>query len=1025
VDVQQAQVQALARMAFRFPFRRYQSLALSWLEATVGTDADDRRYHMVAPPGSGKTILGLEMIRRFGRPALVLAPTTAIQEQWREQARLFLGEDEPVDGLASTDSARLAPITVLTYQSLSTSARADEPLDALARERWCHELVDASKVADLDEAGERLDRMRANNPDAFRRELARRHRRVKRELLRSGEADIVRFLHDNARALLDRLVAHEVGTIVLDECHHLLDHWAVVVRHLTGRLDAPCIVGLTATLPDPETPQEYENYTALLGDVDFEVPTPAVVKEGELAPYRDLVRFVEPTERESAYLRDIQGEFESALSGLTGDERFLAWLRDAVGVEEPDHWSALLREDPLWAIAAMRVLHALGVPVDERLVVPVEAEEPPTPRDRAEVVARYGLRELKVSPDEDDHARLASLRRALQPFGFLLTERGLRQSRSPGDLVLAYSEAKQEAAAEILEAERAALGERLRAIVVTDFERAGRAVARAGEALVADAGSARHTFRTLIAHPPLRDLDPVLITGSTLWVDADVADALVDKFSSRLQAMGANAACRATLFDGERIAELRGEGPDWSTRTYVRLVTDAFERGITRCLVGTRGLLGEGWDALRLNTLIDLTSVTTAQSVQQLRGRSLRLDPSWPRKVAHNWDVVCVATEFDGGDRDLRRFAARHDHFWGVVPMSRPRALYEEAAAGAGALLAGIGADELGPPPRPRGEIMKGVAHVDPDLAWQLLTRPWKRVRYERVNRRSMRAIGDRDASYELWGVGDPYENADRWAARLDARELTIRTAHTITDTLRSLLRAFRASLLGGALLIAFLVARLSLELWGAGAGADEILATASWVVLVGVVGTLGLNARAGWRILRRLVSEQPSEEIAGDVGRAVLVGLRDAGLVSPTLIPEHVRVAEQPDGTVDVVLQLAPAADAEVFVQALGQVFGPIEDPRYLILRDDRQLSDWGLRWLWRPLRRVVGARAGPSYHAVPDVLGVNRGRAEAYAAAWSEHVGGGELVYTRSEDGWRALLDARATERPTATTWSFRRWS
>ena len=86
-------------------------------------------------------------------------------------------------------------------------------------------------------------------------------------------------------------------------------------------------MGLTATLPDPANQIEYENYTSLLGDVDFEVPTPAVVKEGNLAPYRDLVYFCEPSPREHDYLDEIQKHFEAAVwqvtdtTGLPG----LAW----------------------------------------------------------------------------------------------------------------------------------------------------------------------------------------------------------------------------------------------------------------------------------------------------------------------------------------------------------------------------------------------------------------------------------------------------------------------------------------------------------------------------------------------------------------------------------------------------------------------------------------------------------------------------------------------------------------------------
>ena len=63
------------------------------------------------------------------------------------------------------------------------------------------------------------------------------------------------------------------------------------------------------------------------------------------------------------------------------------------------------------------------------------------------------------------------------------------------------------------------------------------------------------------------------------------------------------------------------------------MITEFFQRGITKCLIGTRGLLGEGWDASRINVLIDLTTVTTSMSINQLRGRSIRLDKLWPEKL--------------------------------------------------------------------------------------------------------------------------------------------------------------------------------------------------------------------------------------------------------------------------------------------------------------------------------------------------------------------------------------------------------
>ena len=96
------------------------------------------------------------------------------------------------------------------------------------------------------------------------------------------------------------------------------------------------------------------------------------------------------------------------------------------------------------------------------------------------------------------------------------------------------------------------------------------------------------------------------------------------------------------------------------------MITEFFQDGLTKCLVGTRGLLGEGWDASRINVLIDMTTVTTSMSINQLRGRSIRLDKKWPEKVANNWDIVCVADEFTRGYDDYQRFKQKHKQLFGV-----------------------------------------------------------------------------------------------------------------------------------------------------------------------------------------------------------------------------------------------------------------------------------------------------------------------------------------------------------------------
>ena len=100
---------------FRHAWRPYQARVLSELDAHL----DDGHFHLVAAPGSGKTVVGLEALRRVGKPTLVFAPTVAIRDQWiRRFLDMFWSEAQPPDWL-STELAQPRLLTIATYQSLT------------------------------------------------------------------------------------------------------------------------------------------------------------------------------------------------------------------------------------------------------------------------------------------------------------------------------------------------------------------------------------------------------------------------------------------------------------------------------------------------------------------------------------------------------------------------------------------------------------------------------------------------------------------------------------------------------------------------------------------------------------------------------------------------------------------------------------------------------------------------------------------------------------------------------------------
>jgi superfamily II DNA or RNA helicase len=159
-------------LAFGGDWRRYQKAAIAAFERDRAAGA--RRTHIVAPPGSGKTLVGAELVRRIGRRALVLTPNSAVQMQWPRQLRRF-GATADVARVAGPEPA--FPIAVMTYQSLCQLEDPEILLGRVAAERWVAERAAATGVGVEEVERERYDGAAA---ERRAREIARITAAVKR-----------------------------------------------------------------------------------------------------------------------------------------------------------------------------------------------------------------------------------------------------------------------------------------------------------------------------------------------------------------------------------------------------------------------------------------------------------------------------------------------------------------------------------------------------------------------------------------------------------------------------------------------------------------------------------------------------------------------------------------------------------------------------------------------------------------------------------------------------------------------------
>jgi hypothetical protein len=362
--------------------------------------------------------------------------------------------------------------------------------------------------------------------------------------------------------------------------------------------------------------------------------------------------------------------------------------------------------------------------------------------------------------------------------------------------------------------------------------------------------------------------------------------------------------------------------------------------------VGTRGLLGEGWDAHSVNVLVDLTAAATSTSVHQMRGRSLRLDEGWPHKVADNWDVVCVAPEHPKGTADYSRFVRKHHAYY--------------------ALTAG-------------GEIEAGVSHVDPVLS---PFGPPSPDQMTALNHRTLGRIGLREKSYADWKIGQPYRNVETQTVR-------IRTGRSIGlpgSTVSRLDRPAPSWPRRESILSLILAAIAAWQI----TPFDPVF---GWQVAALIAATgLGHSAVRTAAAIHRI----PASAGLEDLGSAVLQALAATDGIDKRLTPANLRVIPQADGYYRCYLEGASTADSAAFAAALDELLAPLDDPRYVISRavvDPPRTLLGALRVaVTRPFGRIAGRRA---WHAVPDYLAANRTRVAAFEAAWHRWVGPDDALY------------------------------
>jgi len=474
---------------------------------------------------------------------------------------------------------------------------------------------------------------------------------------------------------------------------------------------------------------------------------------------------------------------------------------------------------------------------------------------------------------------LKLLRRELLEIGAI--ERRKVKLRDPSDhlKLLTTSITKLNSIEQIVRLESSSLGAELRCVILTDFIRRAEMPKSTGEVAVCEDIGIVPIFESL-RRAALSDIRLGVLSGS-LVVIPNSAEPILRQAATGLGIEPRDLSISPLSHDPDYSSvEIRGE----YYRGSVRLITSVFERGGITVLVGTKSLLGEGWDAPCINTLVLASFVGSFVLSNQMRGRSIRVDSAQPQKTANIWHLVCVEPGLFGPGDDYELLVRRCSAFAGV-----------NSAA----------------PVVENGTERLGFGHP-----------PFSSDQIAKINTQTCRRALDRAGLRQQWQDALDAGSIKQMTDGLKAPDASLPRGFVLTNTI--------AALLIQAAYIAVAILEYFGRMLGRVRTSQDFWSFAALLLGIAAIVSLPWSLIALWRLIRHGTPERSIKQI----GRAVLEALEYEGSIDQQAGLFRVYADRNGDGTVFCWIGGGTGKEQATFLRALREILSPIDNPRYLLAR-------------------------------------------------------------------------------------------
>lgn len=558
-------------ISFNGTFRKYQQRVLDASKKYYGNN----KIHIVAAPGSGKTILGLELISRLKSPCLILSPTNTIKYQWGDRfIDFFLPKGELKDDYISFDLNNIKPLTSITYQAL-------------------HSAMEKIGYEDED--------------DGF---------------LDYSQIDMFELVNNCG-----------IKTICVDEAHHLQNEWQKALEKFIKGLDKDVkIIALTATPPYDASPEEWKRYIEICGEIDEEIFVTELVKERNLCPHQDYIYFNYPTMEENQEFISYKKNVDLALNEIKNLECVKKYIYNVNEFFNKN--LEIKKKHSREYLELITFFASLGAIVDKETIGNFSRKRSLS-KCTLDVAERSLDFFIKYVINKDEAEKIKDI---LKKYGLINRGKICLELNDKLKQTLISSLGKLESIVNIVECENNAMNNQLRMLILTDYIKKQSI----------NAIGTNKTFNNISIvsiFESVRRKFPEISIGALSGGLVILPIKLCEDVKKLLGKNKAKVSLKELGDTGYAEYNLK-----INNKEKVNVVGELFSKGKITILVGTKSLLGEGWDSPCINSLILASFVGSFMLSNQMRGRAIRIDKSKPNKTANIWHLVTLEPSYTGNN---------------------------------------------------------------------------------------------------------------------------------------------------------------------------------------------------------------------------------------------------------------------------------------------------------------------------------------------------------------------------------------